>query len=360
MSPPASPIFNGSPQSFPPRMTSSPSSFRNFHLFRHSRTSVISISGESPSRNSSRLSLFRSPRLSTSTARSIGGHNKSSSLSTLNLAPQGISSDDSVRDTSSVSPSWRWRPSVRGHSSSSSTVPHIYPFHSESRRSISSTNTYSSALTPPTTHPDEDPDLLSVPSNTAHLNSIRSRGKSPNRVLFRNEMSTASVPSLWSGPTSVSHTPEASGSTSALVHKESAIRIPFSPKGKHAELTPTCNEDDAVENISHGRQIVYASAGKGSASRVSLSSLSSARDKHKKKLIVSGIGMNDTQRLQAMKKWCESFGEVTQIMRMPNGDLHVHFRKAEAAETVCSFLIQFMGSLFISLFRYADYELELL
>ena len=32
--------------------------------------------------------------------------------------------------------------------------------------------------------------------------------------------------------------------------------------------------------------------------------------------------------------FAQSFGEVTQIMRMPNGDLHVHFRKAEVAETV--------------------------
>ena len=161
MSPPASPNFNGSPQSFPSRMTNSPSSFRNFHLFRHSRTSAISISGESrTSRNSSRLSLFRSPRLSTNTARSIGGHNKSSSLSTLNLTPQGISSEDSVRGASSVSPSWRWRQSVRGHFSSPSTVPHIHPFHSESRRSISSsTNTHSSVLASLMAHLDKDPDF---------------------------------------------------------------------------------------------------------------------------------------------------------------------------------------------------------
>lgn len=31
----------------------------------------------------------------------------------------------------------------------------------------------------------------------------------------------------------------------------------------------------------------------------------------------------------------QSFGEVSQIIRMPNGDLHVHFRSAEVADTVC-------------------------
>jgi hypothetical protein len=66
-----------------------------------------------------------------------------------------------------------------------------------------------------------------------------------------------------------------------------------------------------------------------------LSSLSSPREKRKKKLVVSGIDVNDARRLEAMKNWCESFGEVTQIVRMPNGDLHIHFRKAEVAETVC-------------------------
>jgi len=30
----------------------------------------------------------------------------------------------------------------------------------------------------------------------------------------------------------------------------------------------------------------------------------------------------------------QSFGEVNQITRMPNGDLHIDFRKAEVADTV--------------------------
>lgn len=30
----------------------------------------------------------------------------------------------------------------------------------------------------------------------------------------------------------------------------------------------------------------------------------------------------------------QSFGEVSQITRMPNGDLHVHFRSADVADTV--------------------------
>lgn len=83
---------------------------------------------------------------------------------------------------------------------------------------------------------------------------------------------------------------------------------------------------------------MYPRAGRASTSRVSLSSLSSPRERRKKKLVVGGIGINDTEKFEAIKQWCESFGEVTQISRMPNGDLHVHFRKAEVAETVCLFI----------------------
>jgi hypothetical protein len=31
----------------------------------------------------------------------------------------------------------------------------------------------------------------------------------------------------------------------------------------------------------------------------------------------------------------QSFGEVSEITRMPNSDLHVHFRRADVAEMVC-------------------------
>lgn len=342
MFPPPSPVIEKSPQSFSvPKKRLGPSSLRNFHLSFRSPIPAISITGveSSASRSPSRLSLFRSPRRSSSTIRNANSkHNRSSSLSTLNLPPQGISSEGSIRGAASESPSWRWRQSVRSRFSSSSPVPKLpalsYETH-RSRPSMSSTNTSTSVLTPPASYDDEDTDILSTPSKTVLLNSVLSREKSPTRpLLFRNEPGTASVPSLWSGPTSVSHTPENSGSTSQLVHKESAIRIPFSPKGKHVPLTPTSTKDDESQAL-YGPQVVYPSAGKGSVPRASLSSLSSPREKRKKKLVVSGIGLDDTARLQAMKNWCESFGEVTQIMRMPNGDLHIHFRKAEVAETVC-------------------------
>lgn len=82
-------------------------------------------------------------------------------------------------------------------------------------------------------------------------------------------------------------------------------------------------------------QVAFSASGKGGAMpRVSFASLST-RNSKKKKLIVSGIGPDDTRRFEGVKRWCESFGEVSQIMRMPNGDLHVYFRSAEVADTVC-------------------------
>ncbi|OBZ79679.1 hypothetical protein A0H81_01413 [Grifola frondosa] len=57
------------------------------------------------------------------------------------------------------------------------------------------------------------------------------------------------------------------------------------------------------------------------------------KTRKKRKLIVSGLPANDERRLEAVRKWCESFGELNQIVRVPNGDLHVDFRKAEREST---------------------------
>lgn len=116
--------------------------------------------------------------------------------------------------------------------------------------------------------------------------------------------------------------------------------------------------DDILSPLESDPQIphiVYPN-GKSSKSRLSLSSLSApTRERRKKKLIVSGIEVHDVRRFEAMRAWCEvrgpsmlpnrdllileqSFGEVTQIVRVPNGDLHVHFRKAEVADTVSAII----------------------
>ena len=81
--------------------------------------------------------------------------------------------------------------------------------------------------------------------------------------------------------------------------------------------------------------------------------LTSPKARKKRKLNISGIPPDDERRFEGYRKWCEvsalmpqycrvripnttgqSFGELNSITRVPNGDLHVDFRKAEVADTV--------------------------
>jgi len=82
--------------------------------------------------------------------------------------------------------------------------------------------------------------------------------------------------------------------------------------------------------------------------------IASPRHKRKRKLIISGIPPGDEKRYEAVKKWCESFGEVNSISREFNGNLYVDFRKAEVADTVCRLqarvYIKGVGSVCLSYF----------
>lgn len=96
--------------------------------------------------------------------------------------------------------------------------------------------------------------------------------------------------------------------------------------------------------------VVYASAasqgggGGGTLSKMTsftnlnlaqLAPMTMRAKRKKKRLIVSGIAANDLKKYEGVKRWCESFGEVRQILRMPNGDLVISFQSAEVADTVC-------------------------
>ncbi|TFK68554.1 hypothetical protein BDN72DRAFT_675623 [Pluteus cervinus] len=52
----------------------------------------------------------------------------------------------------------------------------------------------------------------------------------------------------------------------------------------------------------------------------------------KRKLVISGV--SDMEGFEAVKAWCEGFGEIRDIQRK-NGALYVDFRKASVADTVC-------------------------
>ncbi|KAG1813252.1 uncharacterized protein BJ212DRAFT_1275765 [Suillus subaureus] len=201
---------------------------------------------------------------------------------------------------------------------------------------MSSTTTSSSYVTPSTNVIYDSGALLvppSTPQKSHFFGSLRSRSQkavTSSLSLFTTETSS-SFPTSFSLPASEPQLSQPPGFPSSLARKSSTIRLPFSPKSKAP--------DSALPNIfveasdATRPRIVYT--GKGHAPRVSLSSIASQSRSTKKKLVIGGIAPNDVKRLEAVQKWCQSFGEVDQITRMPNGDLHVNFHKAEVADTVC-------------------------
>ncbi|KAI0697598.1 hypothetical protein BC835DRAFT_1305189 [Cytidiella melzeri] len=114
--------------------------------------------------------------------------------------------------------------------------------------------------------------------------------------------------SLWSLPSDASHLNDRPDSTRVLATDRTktgtSVRIPLVHKPSY-------------------------SSGFGS------SMLHLSKNKKKRKLIVSGITPGDQRRYDRLRQWCEGFGELNQITRMPNGDLHVDFRRTEVADTVC-------------------------
>ncbi|KAG7452373.1 uncharacterized protein BT62DRAFT_300396 [Guyanagaster necrorhizus] len=241
-------------------------------------------------------------------------HERSSNLSTL---------------SSSVprSPS-KWRPSVLGHFSSQASVPPLEnTVYAPSRPSLSSTIT-----TTVTSTSD-----LSIPvSQISFADSVRFQGVSHSGAFYGLKKE-----SLSSCSSNFGVDPVKPVVSKKLRKARSNIRVPLSTRYIADANIPT--QGDAVGEFGArllkmnptSPQIAFSASGKGgTVPRVSFASLSTCNSK-KKKLIIGGIGPNDTRRFQGVQRWCESFGEVSQIIRMPNGDLHVYFRSAEVADTVC-------------------------
>lgn len=220
---------------------------------------------------------------------SMGRHGRA--VSDGSLAPTHLQYD--TNDTppaghSNSFGSWTFkRPSVLGTftpsdaSADEGSASHLSP----PRPSFSSSLTFSSGTTGVSTDPCTP--HLGTPSSASS-----SRPRDPQQ-------------SLWSLPPNASHLHDTPNAETSVHVRPGTLRLPFSLKtsGKTFRHVP--------------------------------SMLPISRDKRKKKLVVSGIAKDDQLRLEGVRKWCESFGEVNQITRMPNGDLHIDFRKAEVADTVC-------------------------
>jgi len=130
------------------------------------------------------------------------------------------------------------------------------------------------------------------------------------------------------------------------------------PKSRLGIDSDDIGDDDDVDEdpVTYDRTapfVAYASDGSQDVSRILLNTLSnSIRQRKKKKLVIRGVRSNERRKLEAARRWCERFGEVNQIVRMPNEDLHVDFKSAEVAETVCRLrakvFISGVGSVYLS------------
>ncbi|KAJ3724130.1 hypothetical protein DFJ43DRAFT_1003412 [Lentinula guzmanii] len=72
----------------------------------------------------------------------------------------------------------------------------------------------------------------------------------------------------------------------------------------------------------------------GNISGIRSPTIGTARGK-KRKLVISGIEINDTRAYQAVKNWCESFGELKKFERRDNGNLVVDWRSKSVNDMVC-------------------------
>ncbi|TFK77315.1 hypothetical protein BDN72DRAFT_38316 [Pluteus cervinus] len=319
------------------KFVSTPPSLRGLSLSFRSGSPATSQSPAKKSRPTStppnpshRVSLLsRSPRQPPTTNRQpYQQHDRSASLGSVQV-PQLAAS--------------KWRPSVLGHFTLSATVDEI---PTPPRPSMSSGDTLSSTTATTTTTTEND---MFMPPRLTLPDSIRSHNKSWNSLIqfthfgkfgstdsVRSQSISGSVKSQYEPSLTPESTPPA---TPALL--EVRPRVPTPPKTKsqlsttNVDFDLSDDEDEEQDQVPALRpqptipQVAYSSG----SNRVSLSSLSSR--KKKRKLVISGIAPNDTRRFEGVKRWCETFGEVNQITRMPNGDLHVHFRRADVADTVC-------------------------
>lgn len=307
-----------------------PSPLRNLHFGLSSRrlsssTGCTSVSG-SPS--SSGLSQAKSGGPSTGSVGHSPAHKRSHSWGSIRLP--------GYRSSLDLSPSsWKVkRPSVLGHFSQTSLDSH--PIDEDDiaapRPSFCSDSSYTSG--PARSNHTLSTDAPVTPHDI-------SRGSIRTLPVYFSRFSSP-PPSEFSVPAS-SRTPDERPQTAQpkrLAHKASTIRVPFASKNpiNYATLmAPTT----LPQTMRFGTKVPDVLATPKSKRR-------------RKKLVISGLQAGEVHRFEAVKKWCESFGELSQITRMPNGDIYVHFRKAEVADNVCRLnarvLIAGAGSVSLSWF----------
>ncbi|EAU92759.1 hypothetical protein CC1G_01804 [Coprinopsis cinerea okayama7 len=368
---PATPI-NKSPKTL---LTSS--TFRNLNLsFRATAnanstgTTSTTDDHSSPSpRSQARMSIFsRSSRHTSATA-----HTRSASLSTVNTTM--LNNSPTVKGQSASTS--KWRPSVLGYFPQSPSTPTIPfdPTYTPPRPSLSSGDTYTSSNSASQTATTLESDLPTTPSRPSFFESIRSKNRS-SLSIFRAQSGHASSSSIWSQPyrapfddqeAPLEIPPIGSGadscrvSTSEDANSTLPRRVPFAMKSVNQYDNLLDDEDDLAHYVpppskresTSTRSSISFTAPNNTFSRVGFGSLNTrGNQKKKKKLVISGVGVHETRKFEGVRRWCESFGEIRQVTRAPNGDLHIEFRKADVADTVCrvraKVFIAGVGSVYLS------------
>ncbi|KAI0077448.1 hypothetical protein K474DRAFT_1707326 [Panus rudis PR-1116 ss-1] len=322
------------------------------HARKHS-TGTDSIASSSPEPSSIRRILRHRPSASLGTItasrdslRSSPSAKRLSHISAASLFTYKPSSpyiseanetDDSLATTASRSSPWRTRirPSVLGHFTSHSHEGQ----HPSTSTSISVLDEESSSASPSPPRPStSSASTLSRSSYVVNTNTsstsvstdtlgglIPPSGKFSLSGTFRSHSPASlfrSSPSLWSLPTDASHMYDPPDSTNVIARDRAGSTDRFST----LRVVPQPFRVAGSSGVMNGSSTSVL----GSMSNM----LATPRKKKKRKLIVSGVP-DDQRRIEALRKWCESFGEVNQITRAPSGDLHVDFKRAEVADTVC-------------------------
>ncbi|KIP10109.1 hypothetical protein PHLGIDRAFT_115744 [Phlebiopsis gigantea 11061_1 CR5-6] len=276
---------------------------------RRNRAGTITFATPSPLRTLAR-NLAHSRRISSSTTTTVREQSPSPSRPSIFPRPSrtSIHSRASSRTTSLFTQRpQRDAPSEDSMPPSSSTWKFKRtPGGLLSHFAASSEGTLDDGARPP--RPSTESSISRSSETTYTRNSLESTStSSPLRSMRAHtpSMFFNATPSLWSLPRDASHMndPPESEKTIARDTEKGSMRMPIHLKG---------------------------SSGSSSGSI-----LSSHKRRRKRKLVVSGIPPGDMRRYEHVRLWCESFGELNQITRVPNGDLHVDFRRSEVADTVC-------------------------
>lgn len=251
----------------------------------------------------------------TSGTSGVSYHSRSTSLQT------SLPRHSSRLSSAPCASSWRWRPSVVGHFSSTSipdTDARISPGdaftdRSRSRPSMSSSNTCSSITTPTTMSmlDDGESPVPSTPPSKASslfgsLRVLSQAGGMVSQPFFKSDNGSALSPLLRPQyPASAPHLPERQ-TVLPLSPKGETTRFSFTskPRRDHSRGLSQIFVEEPDDSQPH---VLFA--GKTGGPRLSLSSLGGpTRQVKKKKLVVSGIPLNDTRRLDAIQRWCQVRG----------------------------------------------------